>query len=163
MLALIVASYSTMELKSMYPRASAEREAMAFWHYSLGLTVLGLVWVQVSARLIGAAPVIIPAMPRIQAVLAKLVQFLLYALMIGLPLLGWLALSARGKPVPFYGLELPALIEQSKDHSRLFKNIHESLTTAGYFLIGIHASAALFHHYVKRDNTLKLMSPCRQV
>jgi cytochrome b561 len=110
---------------------------------------------------VGDTPVIVPAMPKMQALAAKLVHLALYGLMIGLPLLGWLALSARGKPVPFYGLQLPALIEQNKENFSLFKTIHESLATAGYFLIGVHAAAALFHHYVKRDNTLKLMSPFR--
>ena len=161
MLILIVATYATMDLKSMYPRGSAGRDALAFWHFSLGLTVLCLVWVRIVARSVGDTPVIVPAMPKMQALAAKLVHLALYGLMIGLPLLGWLALSARGKPVPFYGLQLPALMEQNKENFSLFKTIHESLATAGYFLIGVHAAAALFHHYVKRDNTLKLMSPFR--
>ena len=50
MLVLIVATYAMMDLKSMYPKGSPERETMAFWHFTLGLTVFCLVWIRVWAR-----------------------------------------------------------------------------------------------------------------
>jgi cytochrome b561 len=162
MLLLIVATYAMMDLKTMYPRGSHPREVMAAWHFMLGFSVFGLVWVRLWARSIGATPVIRPTLPALQEILAKFVQWSLYALMIGLPLLGWLTLSAKGTPVPFWEIELPALIDKNQDLAYLFKNIHESLATMGYFLVGLHAAAALFHHYVKRDNTLMLMLPNRR-
>ena len=161
MLSLIVATYTAMDIKSIFPKGSSGREAIAIWHYAFGLSVFCLVWLRLSARLAGQAPVVQPALPAVQARLAKAVHFALYALMIGLPLLGWLTLSARGKPVPFFGAELPALIGKSQEMARWLKEIHESIATAGYFLIGLHAAAALYHHYLKRDNTLKLMLPWR--
>jgi cytochrome b561 len=81
--------------------------------------------------------------------------------MIAMPLLGWLALSAKGAPVSLFGLPLPALIGPSKALARNMKQIHETIATAGYFLIGLHAAAALFHHYVVHDNTLVRMLPAR--
>ena len=59
--------------------------------------------------------------------------------------------------MPFFGTELPALIGKSERLADLFKEIHEASATAGYFLVGLHAAAALYHHYFKRDNTLRLM------
>jgi len=159
MLVLIVATYALMDLKSMYLKGSPERETMAFWHFTLGLTVFCLVWFRIWARSIGTSPVVVPEMPVLQVLLAKGMHLALYVLMISLPVLGWLLLSAKGAHVPFWGSELPPLIDKSKDSARLFKEIHETLATMGYFLIGLHATAALFHHYVKRDNTLKLMLP----
>jgi cytochrome b561 len=85
----------------------------------------------------------------------------LYLLMIAMPLLGWLTLSAQGKPVPFFGLQLPQLVGASKSVAGWFKELHESGGTIGYFLVGLHAAAALFHHYVVRDNTLRRMLPQR--
>ena len=161
MLSLIVATYTAMDIKSIFPKGSSGREAIAIWHYAFGLSVFCLVWLRLTARLAGQAPAVRPALPAVQARLAKAVHFALYALMIGLPLLGWLTLSARGKPVPFFGAELPALIGKSQEMARWLKEIHESIATAGYFLIGLHAAAALYHHYLKRDNTLKLMLPWR--
>ncbi len=81
--------------------------------------------------------------------------------MIGMPLLGWLALGAGGKPIPFFGLQLPALIGESKAIARSVKDIHEAIAAIGYWLIGMHAAAALLHHYPMRDSTLLRMLPRR--
>lgn len=85
----------------------------------------------------------------------------LYALMIGVAVLGWLTLSAEGKPVPFFGLAFPALIGAHKATAHQLKDLHEACGTAGYGLIAGHAVAALWHHYVTRDNALQLMLPRR--
>jgi cytochrome b561 len=61
-----------------------------------------------------------------------------------------------------FGLQLPALIGQDKALSRTLKDIHETIGTVGYFLIGLHAAAALVHHYLLRDNTLLRMLPARR-
>ncbi|HEY5292340.1 MAG TPA: cytochrome b [Burkholderiales bacterium] len=157
MAVLIVAVYAAMDLKSFSQKGSALREAMASWHYVLGLSVFVLVWLRLLVRLTGVTPAIEPAPPAWQATLAKVVYRALYVFMIVMPLLGWLTLSAKGAPVPFFGLELPALTGKDEGLAILFKAIHENLATVGYFLIGLHAAAALFHHYVRRDNTLRLM------
>lgn len=161
MLLLIVAVYATQDFKSVFPKGSAGREAMAVWHYTLGLSVFLLVWLRLPVRFAGADPVIEPALARWQAESAKAMHWALYALMIVLPVLGWLTLSAKGDPVPFFGAELPALIGKYKELANLLREIHESIATVGYFLIGTHAAAALYHHCVRRDNSLKLMLPVR--
>ncbi|HEY8219812.1 MAG TPA: cytochrome b/b6 domain-containing protein, partial [Methylobacter sp.] len=71
----------------------------------------------------------------------------------------WLILSAAGKPIPFFGLHLPALISENKPLAKALAEIHKTIGTAGYFLIGLHAAAALFHHYIVRDNTLRRILP----
>jgi cytochrome b561 len=159
MLVLIVAVYAAMDLKSIFPKGSPGRETMATWHYMLGLTVFCLVWVRALMRVAGVPPEVDPPMPAWQSLAARAVQWAMYALMIGLPILGWLTLSAKGTSVPFFGAELPALIGENKAQAKWLKDIHEALATAGYFVVGLHAAAALFHHYVKRDNTLRLMLP----
>jgi cytochrome b561 len=161
MLALLVAVYASMEFKSVFPKGSPGRDAMATWHYTLGLVVFCLVWLRALAQLSGTRPIVKPAMPAWQALAARVVQLALYALMIALPLLGWLTLSARGTAVPFFGFELPALIGENPAQAKWLKQIHETVATAGYFVAGLHAAAALFHHYVQRDNTLRLMLPGR--
>jgi cytochrome b561 len=89
--------------------------------------------------------------------LAKLMKLALYALMIGMPLMGWLTLSAQGQAIPFFGLQWPPLVDKGKSVADWAKEFHETGGTVGYFLIGLHAAAALFHHYVVRDNTLRRM------
>lgn len=159
MLVLLVAVYLCMELSGEFPKGSDTRNALKTWHYMLGLSVFVLVWFRLAIDLRSSKPAITPAPPGWQTRLAQLVQIGLYGLMIGMPLLGWLMLSAGGQAIPFFGLQLPALIAENKDTASLIKDIHETGATAGYLLVSLHAGAALFHHYFLRDNTLRRMLP----
>lgn len=156
---LLVAVYLLIELRELYPKGSDPREAMKAWHFMLGMTVFFLVWIRLAVRLRAAKPAIVPAPPAWQNTLASIAHGLLYLLMIGLPLAGWLMLSAAGKPIPFFGLELPPLIGENKELAKTIKEVHETGGTVGYYLIGLHTAAALFHHYLVRDNTLRRMLP----
>lgn len=162
MLLLLIAVYACIELREFYPKGSDPREALKTWHFMLGLTVFVLVWVRIFAKISAPIPRITPEPATWQNFLAKSVHLALYLLMIALPMLGWLLLSAAGKPIPFFGLELPALIAKNKEVADQIKEIHETGGTIGYFLIALHASAALFHHYVVRDNTLLRILPKRK-
>ncbi|HEY8887821.1 MAG TPA: cytochrome b [Gallionella sp.] len=162
MLLLFIAVYGCIELRGFYPKGSDPREALKTWHSMLGMLVFVFVWLRLAARLSGPTPGIRPEPSGLQQLSAKLMHLALYAFMIAMPLIGWLLLSASGKPVPFFGLELPALIGKSKDLASQIKQIHEFLGTAGYYLIGLHAAAALYHHYIKTDNTLTRMLPDRK-
>ncbi|MFD2378578.1 cytochrome b [Ottowia pentelensis] len=83
----------------------------------------------------------------------------LYGFLIVMPLLGWLTLSAKGQPIPFFGLELPALMGPDRATAKNLEGIHELIGNLGFFLIGLHAVAALWHHYFMRDDTLERMLP----
>ena len=159
MLLLIAAVYVSMELRGIFPKGSDARELMKMWHFMLGLSVLVLGALRLAVNLTHSAPEINPDPPQWQKQSARLMHLALYALMLGLPLAGWLILSAAGKPIPFFGLQLPALIGESKNMAGLIKEIHETGASVGYFLIAFHAAAALYHHYIVRDNTLQRMLP----
>jgi cytochrome b561 len=161
MLVLIVAIYASIELRTQFPRGSDIREAMKTWHFMLGLLVFALVWVRFFVRLAGPIPDIVPRPSKLQLWVAHSFEYAIYAFMVVMPLLGWLILSAEQKTVPFFGLELPALIGANKALAKQLEEIHETIGTAGYFLIGIHAVAALVHHYIRRDNTLTRILPAR--
>ena len=161
MLLLIVAVYACIELRVLYPRGSGNREALKTWHFMLGLAIFALVWLRLLARLIGPVPSIVPRPPRWQLFVAHLTEFAIYAFMIAMPVLGWLILSGENQPVPFFGVQLPALIGENKVLAKQLEEVHETVGDVGYFLIGIHAAAALAHHYIHRDNTLVRMLPSR--
>ena len=161
MLLLFIAVYATINLRELFPKGSDPREALKTWHFMLGMLTFVFVWLRLAARFSGPTPLIQPAIPRLQEVSAKLLHLALYALMIGMPITGWLMLSAAGKPIPFFGLQLPALIGENKDLASQIKELHEVIGTTGYFLIGLHAVAAFYHHYIKHDNTLTRMLPKR--
>ena len=160
-LVVIAAVYACMELRGNFPKGSDIREGLKAWHFMLGMIVWALVAIRAAFHLIDTPPHIAPEPPRWQTLLAKSMHLALYALMIGMPLLGWLTLSAEGKQIPFFGFQLPPLIGESKSIAERAKELHEAGGTLGYFLIGLHAAAALYHHYVVRDNTLARMLPGR--
>lgn len=159
MLILIVAVYASIELRELYPRGSTIREGLKTLHYTLGLTVFLLVWLRLYARWKSPSPAIVPHPPRWQLVTAHAVAFAIYLLMIAMPLLGWLTLSAEGDPISLFGLPLPGLIGANEQLAGRIKEVHETVGTVGYALIGVHTLAALVHHYVQRDNTLRRMLP----
>jgi len=158
MLVLLIAVYACINLREIYPKGSDPREALKMWHFMLGLSVFVLVFVRLALRLTGQTPRI-ETDKWVQRRLAEVTHFALYVFMIVMPLLGWLALGASGKEIPFLGLELPSLTGPDKAFGDQVQEIHETLGTIGYYLIGLHAAAALFHHYVKRDDTLLRMLP----
>ena len=160
-LALLIAVYGLIELREFYPKGSDARELMKTWHFMLGLSVFALVLVRLPLRLALHAPPITPAPPAWQQRLAAAMHVALYGLLLVLPLLGWLTLSAKGRPVPFFGLELPALLAPDKALAENLEDLHELIGELGYWLIGLHAAAALYHHYLVRDDTLRRMLPGR--
>jgi cytochrome b561 len=163
MLLLFVAVYATIELRGLFPKGSDPREAMKAWHFMLGLSVFVLVWLRLAIyATAGPVPPVQPEPPRWQALAAKLMHVALYVFMVAMPLLGWLILSAEAKPIPFFGLDLPALTGENKQLAETVQEIHETVGEVGYWLIGLHAAAALFHHYFLRDNTLRRMLPSRR-
>lgn len=159
MLALLVAVYACIELRELYPKGTDTREALKQWHFTLGLLVFCLVWLRLAARVLGDTPEIHPALPAWQWPLLKLMHLFLYLLMLLMPVAGWVILSAGGKPVPFFGLELPPLVAPDDALAGLVKSWHVTIGSAGYVLIALHTLAALYHHYVRRDNTLRRMLP----
>lgn len=159
MVLLIAVIYACAELQDSAPEGSALADALESWHFALGFAVLALVVLRLLGRLASRVPPIEPAPPRWQAWLARLTHLGLYALMIGMPLTGWLTLSAEGSPIVLFGLQLPPLVGEGEDFAEWTEELHEAGGTIGYLLIAVHAAAALFHHYVVRDDTLLRMLP----
>lgn len=154
---LIILVYCTMEFRGLFERGSPERDLVKSVHYMAGLLVLGLTVLRIYWRSRQSYPPIEPVPAPWQHKLAALVHLALYMLLLVMPLLGWLILSAEGKVVPFFGLQLPALVATDPQVAEWAEELHELIAQAGYALIGLHAIAALWHHYGKRDNTLLRM------
>lgn len=161
MLGLLIAVVALMELRGLFPKGSEPRDAMKALHYMLGLLVLMLAIVRVGVRWSGPAPDIAPPLPRWQGLLATIVKLGLYAVMLGMPLVGWALLSAGGEPIPFFGLALPPLVGADDALAETLEEIHETGATVAYFLLGAHVAAALYHHYIARDNTFTRIWPRR--
>lgn len=159
MLLLIIGSYVTIELSESYPEGSPEHFALKLNHFSIGVSILLLVIARVLVRVFTKVPPIVPAQNPKQELLAKLMHLALYVFMFGMPIVGLLIINAHGHAVSFWGIaEVPKLIEENKSIGHFLHEVHEVGGTLGYFLIGLHAAAGLFHHYKLKDNTLLRMS-----
>lgn len=159
MVLLFIAVYACIELRVLYPKGSELREALKTWHYMVGMLIFVLVAPRLAARFSGPTPGIRPEPPGWMQISANLLHLGLYILMIVMPLTGWLLLNATGKPLVFFGWELPILTGENKGLAEQLKEIHEFIGNAGFFLIGLHVAAAVYHHYIVRDDALTRMLP----
>jgi cytochrome b561 len=161
-LMLVVAAYACILLRTNFERGSDIREGLKAWHFMLGLSVLAATFLRIGLRvLVWKAPPITPPPPRMLHLLSIAAHLAIYAWLIAMPFAGWTILSAEGDPIPFWGLNLPPLASPDKALADQVKELHETGGTVGYFLLGLHAAAALFHHYFMKDDTLRRMLPRR--
>ena len=159
---VFVVVFTAIELRGYYPRGSETRDFLTATHKSFGMLILLLVLVRINLRAWKPTPPIVPPLPAWQHWLARVVHLTLYAAMIAMPLLGWLMTSAKGGTIPFFGLTVAPLISPDKALGHTLEEIHEFIGNALYYVIGLHAAAALFHHYLIKDNTLlRMMKPSR--
>jgi cytochrome b561 len=158
----LIGVYACINLADYFPEHSDPERALEATHFMLGLSVLAVVLLRIGARLAGTAPSPLPGTPRWQTRLAGATHLGLYALLLVNPLLGWMTLSARGAPIPFFGAELPALVERNRALARQLMSVHATIGTIGYYLIGLHVFAALVHHYWLHDRTVLRMLPSRR-
>lgn len=163
MLLLIVASYVLILSRTEFEKGSDARNLVKMLHFSVGVTIFALVWLRIAARLSGgAAPPITPAPNPMQHRMARLAHLALYGLMIGMPIGGLLTLGFEGDAIPYFGLfEFHLPLAENEALAEQVEELHELGGTIGYWLIGLHAAAALYHHYVRRDDTVKRMLPGR--
>ena len=155
---LIATAYAAIELKGFTAKGSAARALSMSVHEWAGALVIVLAVPRLLWRLMGGAPAPEPG-PRWMHLLGGAMHLLLYLFIFIQPVLGLLALNAGGHlmTLPGLGIELPSLVAQNADLKDALKEIHETLGTAFYTVIGLHAVAALFHHYMLGDNTLRRM------
>jgi cytochrome b561 len=128
-------------------------------HKPLGIAILVLALVRLAVRLRYGAPPLPLDLPAPMQLAAQLSHYALYALMIGMPLLGWGMLSAAAYPVVLFGgVHLPAILPQSDRLHTLLWDAHFYLAFAFFGLILMHVAAALFHALVRRDGVFEAMA-----
>ena len=134
--------------------------ALVSIHKTLGVAILVLALIRLALRLRFGAPRLPPDLPEPIKLAAHASHLAFYALMIGMPLLGWGMLSAAGYPVVLLGgLRLPAILPQSASVHALLWNTHFYLAFAFFALILVHVAAALLHALVRRDHVFETMGP----
>ena len=143
-----------------FVEAPGRRFDLYQFHKSLGLFVLALMVVRVVWRFVRTAPAPIATIPDWQARAASAMHALLYALTIALALAGYASVSASPLPLPValpFGLHAPNLLAPDYALSEGFKQAHHILAALLALCVAVHVAAALKHHFIDRDETLRRM------
>ncbi|MEM9530659.1 MAG: cytochrome b/b6 domain-containing protein [Pseudomonadota bacterium] len=163
--ALIVVQYVLAQLAERAEHADATVRLLGLVanHKSVGMTVLALVAFRLVWRFLKPVPAL-PPMPSWQITASKVSHGLLYALLLALPLTGWLMSSASAYSVSWFNLfQIPDLIGPDADLKGTLETIHEILAKALFVMAVIHVLAALKHFVVDRDGVLERMSSTASV
>ena len=129
-------------------------------HKSLGAVILLLGLIRLAVRWRCGAPALPADLPAPMKLAAELSHYILYALMIAMPLLGWGMLSAASYPVVLFGgLHLPMILPSSDSLHTLLWNAHFYLAFVFFALVLMHLAAALFHALVRHDGVFEAMGP----
>lgn len=129
-------------------------------HKSIGIAVLLLALLRLSWRLANPVPALPEWMKPHERFLAHASHWLLYILIIVMPLSGWLMSSAAGFSVSVFGrFTLPDLVAPDKTLAETLAAAHGLLAFAIIGLVTLHAAAALLHHFYYKDNILRRMLP----
>lgn len=128
-------------------------------HETLGLCVFMLTVIRLLWRTLDTRPVA-PPVARWMSVTATVVQWLLYLLLLALPLTAVTGAWLEGHPLTLVaGVEIPPLIGASHGTGAIFASLHKWLGDTIMWLAGLHALAALLHHIVLKDDVLITMLP----
>lgn len=156
---LVALAYLFIEQRGLFARGTPARAAMVQSHFWTGLTVLLLSAWRISLRWRRGAPAIVPAPAAWQAWSARLWHLSLYAFLLVMPLLGLATAWTDGKLLylPFSDIALPALLAPDPALAGQLEELHGSIGEFFYWVIGLHVVAALYHHWIRRDDTLRRM------
>src|SRR6185369_15750562 len=125
-------------------------------HKTLGIAILVLALVRLLVRFVSGAPALPADLPEPMRLAAHLSHVGLYALMIGMPLIGWAMMSAAAYPIVLFGgIRLPPILPQSASLHTMLWSAHFYLAFAFFALVMVHLAAALFHGLVRRDGVLQ--------
>ena len=151
---LVATAYLAIEIRG--PKGSDSRIFWTATHLWAGVSVLTLSLFRIGWRFYRTPPAPEPD-NAILMMLAKATHLLLYIFIVAQPILGILMINLGGHPVSLAGLGSFTVVGPNHDASKVVKWVHETLGNVFYFVIGLHALAALFHQFIKRDNVLRRM------
>lgn len=129
-------------------------------HKLTGLSILTLMLLRLFWAVNNVKPLMPATMNIVESFLAKTAHYVLYVIVIAMPLTGWIGSSAAGRlpHIGNYTLPLP-LIPQDKALVAASFDMHSVLAITIICLVSLHALAAFYHHFVKKDDVLKRMLP----
>jgi cytochrome b561 len=157
---LIIGAFTMGLVMTDIPGITPTKLKYYSWHKWAGVTILALAALRLLWRLGHRAPAYPDTMPGWQKGAAHGLHSLLYVMMFAVPLSGYFYTLSAGIPVVYFGLfKLPVLIAANPELKPVLKGLHYWLNVTMAGMVGLHVAAALKHHFIDRDATLRRMLP----
>lgn len=133
------------------------------WHMSIGVFILLVMLVRSGWRAVSVAPPAPDDLPASLRILSRVTHFLLYAILIVLPLLGWINANSRGWTVRLFGvIPLPTLVADGSAWGHDMGDVHQGVAITLLAVAGLHVAGALYHWLILKDGLLARMLPARR-
>lgn len=131
--------------------------AALYFHKAFGMMILLLglceiLWVRLTRS---PAPLI--SLTSLERLMANVMHRTLYLMLLLIPVTGYFVSTSAGDPIDVFGISVPAITKVSSHVKEVFEESHEILAYISIILVLIHITAALKHHFVDKDNTLRRM------
>jgi cytochrome b561 len=152
--------YGITYAEELYPRGDPGR-AMVWWlHISFGLVLIAAILLRVGVRAVEGTPAQSYKISWLEGRLATLTHGILYVLLFAVPIIGVGLTWYRGDALSFFGLfTIPAPFPADKETARFVRELHELGANALLIVAGLHALAAFYHYFIRRDDVLQRMLP----
>ncbi len=129
-------------------------------HRSVGITILALIIIRLLWRWRNPPPPLPDTVPKWQLMASRVSHYSLYAILLVMPISGWLMTSAADVSVSWFGLvDLPDFVSPDHERHEFFEGIHELLATLLFVIASLHILAALKHRLFDKDGVLQRMLP----
>lgn len=136
------------------------QNALFLYHKNVGVLLLILVVARLIWRMLHPAPPLPVTMPAMQRLVAHLSHGLLYALLVVMPIAGYVRVRAGGFPIEMLDvLGVPTLVPRSASLADMAKTVHYFGAVVITALVMLHFGAALYHLFVRRDGVFQRMWP----
>lgn len=127
-------------------------------HRSVGILLFATVVLRLLWRLVSAAPAPLPSHSRLEVLAAHGAHLMLYLLIFTATISGYLISTADGSTISVFGwFEVPSVTGRVKGMEDIAGEVHYWVTWAIVGLASVHALAALKHHLIDKDDTLRRM------
>lgn len=157
--ALIITQFVLASIADALPLGMAKLAALAR-HKSVGITILALAILRLLWRWSNPVPLLPGTLKPYERVLANITHVALYGLLLIMPVTGWIMSSARNFPVSWFNLfQLPDLVGPSRPLYNAMVLTHQTLAWLLVAVATLHVLAALKHHFILKDDTLRRMLP----
>lgn len=142
------------------PDSAPRRELLFTLHKSVGLTIIMLVAVRLAWRATHPAPPLPGEMARWERAAAFASHWMLYVILVGMPVSGYLLDAAAGHPISYFGLFSVPLVPKSPGlaHAAVWTHVAVGQWLV-YALVFTHVAATAWHVSVRRDGVLNRMLP----